>query len=494
MTPARSTYDSGQPIPPIDDAPAHHPPVGDAPVGDAADDDRVELQRPSNRDRPNPIDSGRPTTDAIIIVGGIALVLIVFAAASILGLGTTGVSVVAIAAGLLATLSLNANHQRRLREYQSRLSTLRERSDDWKSKWESLRADTEQTASALAQLTDGVIVLSAEGVILLDNPAARKLLFLDENESYADRLFFEVVRDPTINEVITQAQEHRSLRTERVEVSNGQSVRPLRVSVNAIELSGDSKLLMLIHDETDSHRVEEIRREFVANVSHELKTPLAAIKGYAETVELAIVDDPESASHFMKQILSQCVRLERLVADMMQLARAQAGTHNMTLVQLPLREIVSDALRACDPIAQSKRIDVSVADISDDAVVIADREATLTIANNLISNAVRYTPDGGHVQISTQRMDDYWALVVRDDGVGIPESEHQRVFERFYRVEKTRETTGGGTGIGLSIVKNLTLAQSGEVQLSSRPGEGAIFRVLLPAAVVRADAKSSAPT
>ena len=270
-----------------------------------------------------------------------------------------------------------------------------------------------------------------------------------------------------------------------IEVTDGKVVRPINVSINRIELAGTVKLLLILRDETESRRVEHIRREFVANVSHELKTPLAAIKGYAETVELAIQDDPESASHFMKQILSQCVRLERLVSDMMQLARAQDGTRNMTFVRLPLREVIADAFRSCSPIAESKQIELKVGDVQEDAVVIADSEATLTIVNNLISNAVRYTPDGGHVEISTERRDRFVAIVVKDDGVGIHESEQARIFERFYRVEKTRESAGGSTGIGLSIVKNLALAQQGSVELSSRPGEGATFRVLLPATKTR---------
>ena len=337
-----------------------------------------------------------------------------------------------------------------------------------------------KAVTALSQLTDGVVVLSTDNKVLLVNPAARRLLFLSHEDDYLGRSFSEAVRDPMIKTLIESARKYQVGCGDSVELASGKTVRPIRVDVNPIELVGDGELLLIIRDETETRRVDEIRREFVANVSHELKTPLAAIKGYAETVELAIQDDPESACHFMQQILSQCQRLERLVADMMQLARAQAGTHNMTLVRVELGDVIAEALHACQPIAESKQINLTCGDIHADSRVIADREATLTIANNLISNALRYTPEGGNVVISTERLNEYCALIVQDDGVGISESDQRRIFERFYRVDKTRESTGGGTGIGLSIVKNLTLAQSGQIELTSRPGKR--FHVPCPAA------------
>jgi two-component system phosphate regulon sensor histidine kinase PhoR len=267
-----------------------------------------------------------------------------------------------------------------------------------------------------------------------------------------------------------------------VEVSDESVVRPLRIRVDRIETAAESNLLLTIRDETEARRVDEIRREFVANVSHELKTPLAAIKGYAETVELALEDDPGAAAHFLSQIQSQCVRLERLVADMMQLARAQSGPTNLSPIEMTLGEIVAESLKSYQPVARAKGIELTVGDDGRAASVLADREATLTIANNLIGNAIRYTPDGGHVKVDVRGRDGFWALIVSDDGVGISQSEQERIFERFYRAERTRDTERGGTGLGLSIVKNLTLAQGGEVKLTSQPGVGSTFEVWLPAA------------
>jgi len=417
---------------------------------------------------------------------GVVCCFVVIALSSWLGwmLGASRgtIAIVVTMASLGGCVWFISLHRRLIQSYDRYAIEFQHVAERWESRWRTLLADSQQTATALAQMSDGVIVLSSVGELLLINPSARRLLNLGSSDGLLGRLFSEVVRNPKINELIRDARDQQTSRVESLDLSDGRLVRPLRINVDPIELASGGKLLLIIRDETESKRVEEIRREFVANVSHELKTPLAAIKGYAETVELAIQDDPESASHFMKQIFSQCLRLERLVSDMMQLARAQSGTQTMNLVRLPLRDVIHDALRSCQPIAESKQIELTVGMLGSEAVVIADREATLTIANNLISNALRYTPSKGHVQIGTERKDDCWAIVVTDDGVGIDESEHERIFERFYRVEKTRESAGGGTGIGLSIVKNLALAQAGSVSLESRPGEGATFRVMLPAA------------
>ena len=375
----------------------------------------------------------------------------------------------------------------------------------WQGRWQRLHAETRQNASVLLQMTDGVIVLAPDRSILLINPSARRLLGVTGKERLLGRLFPEVVRIPEVVTAVRETLARNRPQALTVEVSDGEIVRPLRLLVDRIETAAESNLLLTIHDETETRRVEEIRREFVANVSHELKTPLAAIKGYAETVETAIEDDPQAAAHFMKQIHQQCLRLERLVSEMMLLARAQAGRAHLKTAELALGPIVAESIKSYRPVAERKRISLDVADGADRAIVVADREATLTIVNNLIGNAIRYTPEGGHVRVGfraesgtqtpgpqTPRQgaaesspvrgpSDYWAVVVRDDGIGIPAAEQERIFERFYRVEKARETTTGGTGLGLSIVKNLTLAQGGRVKVVSSPGQGSTFEVWLPA-------------
>jgi two-component system phosphate regulon sensor histidine kinase PhoR len=195
---------------------------------------------------------------------------------------------------------------------------------------------------------------------------------------------------------------------------------------------------------------------------------------------LAIKDDPDAAVHFMTQIHSQCLRIERLIADMMQLARAQSGRSNLNIASISMVDSVLESMKSYRPVAEAKNIDLKFVPPESTPMVLCDSEAMLTITNNLVGNAIRYTPEGGSVAVTCRDAGKCWALMVEDTGIGIAESEQKRIFERFYRVGRNRRVADGGTGIGLSIVKNLAVTLGGEVRVTSRQGEGSKFEVLLP--------------
>ncbi|MDA9840890.1 HAMP domain-containing histidine kinase, partial [Rubripirellula sp.] len=176
----------------------------------------------------------------------------------------------------------------------------------------------------------------------------------------------------------------------------------------------------------------------------------------------------------------QCLRLERLIADMMQLARAQAGTGNLNLSDVSITETIQESLKSLQHVAESKNISLVFNPPKEPPIVRADPEALLTICNNLISNAVRYTPEHGNISVSCKDETEYWGLTVEDNGVGISETDQKRIFERFYRVDKRADSSDGGTGIGLSIVKNLVMTLGGVVRVTSRIGEGAKFQACIP--------------
>lgn len=340
-----------------------------------------------------------------------------------------------------------------------------------------------QTAMVVENLGSGVIVIARPGQVVLANSAAKRLFAIQRQP--VGHPLVESIRQPELLQTIGQLFSDRAPREVIVDVRDAAGVRRvLRVLCVAITYEGAAAVLLEARDESENRHLEELRREFVANVSHELKTPLAAIKGYAETVELAIGDDPQAALHFITQILEQCRRLERLIADMMTLARAQAGVQYLRPVTVDLAAVIADAITTYAPIATAKSIRLEQHTSADTPVLIyADREATLTIANNVIGNAIRYTPEGGHVVASSLRDGEFGVLVVEDNGVGIPEHEQKRVFERFYRGDKARHRSSKGTGLGLAIVKNLTQAQGGRIELQSRPQHGSTFKIYLPAAV-----------
>ena len=339
-----------------------------------------------------------------------------------------------------------------------------------------------QTKSALRMMRDGVVMLSANNEILVINPAARRLLGLSADDPFRERSFREIVRHPDIIAGVDRARSGQSPQKMMLEIGKGATTRPVKMRIDKVTEDENATLLMTLRDETEAQHIESVRREFIANVSHEIKTPLAAIKGYAETVELAIKDDPDAAFHFMTQIRTQCVRLENLVADMMQLARAQAGPENLRMTIVVLGDVVAKSLESSLPSAESKNIEIVVDDALNAASVFADQEAVLTILNNLLGNAIRYTQEGGRIEIRCRHDATRWILSVADNGVGIAKEEQKRVFERFYRLENARQAFSGGTGIGLSIVKNLTQALGGQVHLFSNPGEGSTFEISLSAA------------
>ena len=437
---------------------------------DTSDSDRSEL--------------GDSSTEALVsnrwpIFGGVVLVAAAAIIAAGLGANPWLTATAAIVATLITALRMSKAEASRAEE---RIRLFRSRQNEtnrWRQRWSELNDESQQSTTALSQMMDGVIMLSNDSEILLINDSALRLLGLSKQGRFLGRSFTEIVRIPETTQAVRATCDGGGAQVANVEISDDKGIRPIRVYVDRIGDRQDSHVLITLRDETETHRVETMRRDFVANVSHEIKTPIAAIKGYVETAELAIEDDTQAAKHFMSQIHGQCLRLERLVADMMQIARAQSGEKNLRKTAVSFDDIVSESLRSLRPVAKSKSIDLDVKDLSN-AIVFADHDATLAIANNLISNAIHYSPNDTTVTISGRREDHYWVLSVQDNGVGIAESEQERIFERFYRIDRNRTSASGGTGIGLSIVKNLTVAQEGKIRLHSSAGKGSTFEVLLP--------------
>ncbi len=354
---------------------------------------------------------------------------------------------------------------------------------------EAGRRRSEQSArrvrGIIDQLSRGVVLLDDDRRIEMLNASATRLLRLARVPDAGTPLA-EVIRDPQIiNAVGGPGDPPRSSR-QTIDWVDDTGVRPLQFSIGPVR--DDNQLLIEIEDRTEARAVDRIRREFVANVSHELKTPLAAIKGYAETIDLAIEDDLEAARHFVKQIFSQCQRLEDLIATVMQLARAQEGPGNLRIEPIDLAEVLRQAVQTHAPVARGSGLTLIAADDwPATAMTLADREATLTMANNLIGNAVRYTPEGGEIRIELSTELTMQVFKVRDTGIGIEPDEQSRIFERFYRAAATRQSDSQsiakGTGLGLSIVKNLAISQGGSLGVESQPGRGSTFWVRLPRAV-----------
>ena len=246
--------------------------------------------------------------------------------------------------------------------------------------------------------------------------------------------------------------------------------------------------VLVFHDNTELRRLENLRHDFAANVSHELKTPLATIIACVETLLDGAMDDQSHRLQFLEQIADQSDRLHRLILDLLHLSRIESDSEVYSLEELDLEVEVAACLERHRTLAENKsqRLVVLPPPVSPSPVVAwADEEAVQQILDNLVDNALKYTPQGGTVCIRWGREDKHVFLEVRDTGIGIPEDELPRIFERFYRVDKARSRELGGTGLGLSIVKHLTQAMKGSVQAQSKVGSGTIFTVRLPLRAVK---------
>jgi two-component system phosphate regulon sensor histidine kinase PhoR len=339
---------------------------------------------------------------------------------------------------------------------------------------DTLERDRARMEAILASMIEGVLVVDGDGRLQLANEAARRLLKLDGSMTHP---YIEVLRDPAIVDHIGKALQGDVTDGFEVAISRD-SQRTLVARAAPVNAAGGGAVLVL-HDITALRKADQVRRDFVANVSHELRTPLTAIKGYAE----AMLDDPDDADtreKFLDIIHRHATRMERLVTDLLRLARLDAGQETVERVRVDVEALLNGLAHDFEPIAAQKQQTIAVAVSAAAKSLTTDVTKLHDVARNLIENAVSYTPEGGAIDIRADVLAGNFQLTVADTGHGIAPDDLDRVFERFYRVDKSR-TRPGGTGLGLSIVKHLVHVLGGEVTASNQDGGGARFTVTLPA-------------
>ncbi len=343
-----------------------------------------------------------------------------------------------------------------------------------------LRDSDERQAAVLGGMVEGVVAVDDSHRVLFANAAAGKMFgFLPP--SVVGRPLLEVIREHTLDAAVTDVLKTRQPRSIEIHWQL-ETLRTLAVQVTPLPGSVDVGAVIVMHDNTELRRLETIRQEFIANVSHELKTPLSSIMAYAETLQRGALNDPEHREQFLSRIAEQGERLHNLIQDMLSLARIETAQQPFEIVPVDLAPVVQNCVEDYIPQATAKNIALTSARDLPPARVRADEEGLRVICSNLIDNAVKYTPDGGQVDVSWQWADGQVRIEVADTGPGIPGSEVARVFERFYRVDKARSRELGSTGLGLSIVKHLAQSFGGTVGVESKLGQGSRFWVKLPAA------------
>jgi len=343
-----------------------------------------------------------------------------------------------------------------------------------------LAEDRRQLQAVLSGMIEGVIAVDIEQHILFANERASFLLESSLEEARGRKLW-EVVRHRQLQEVVQEALTCSECREEEL-AWNAAIARSLTINVSPLAGSPTHGAVIVIHDMTELRRLERLRHEFVANVSHELKTPLAVIKANVETLQEGAADDPVHRGIFLQGIAEQAERLHMLILDLLSLARIESGEEVFEPETLALNELAQSCLDHHRARAEAKKQILENVSANQDADVLAwaDREAVQQILENLVDNALKYTPEGGSIRVRCFVENEFVGLEVQDTGIGIPEPDLPRVFERFYRVDKARSRELGGTGLGLSIVKHLAQAMHGSVRAISRVGQGSVFTVILP--------------
>lgn len=328
--------------------------------------------------------------------------------------------------------------------------------------------------TVLDSMSEAVLALDADRRVTLVNVAATELLELSEGVTGA--LLDEVVAIPELSALASGAQREGS---EEFAIGAHEMMDKRVVLARARPIAATGGTVIVMLDVTEIRRLERIRRDFVGNVSHELRTPVSIIRANAETLLDGGLEDPNRARSFVEALYRNADRLTRIITDLLELSRIEAGRYELDLRPLDILAAARRAVEAIHERAQARQIEVTVAD-GEALIANADKKAFDQVLNNLLENAVKYTQDGGHVVVRATATPTTIRIAVEDDGPGIAPKYRERIFERFYRIDKGRSRETGGTGLGLAIVKHYVESMRGQVGVKSREPNGSVFWFEVP--------------
>lgn len=350
---------------------------------------------------------------------------------------------------------------------------------------DTITGDRNKVLAILGGMVEGVVAIDREERVVHMNAVAARLLGLAPGEAEGRRIW-EVTRVLAVSEILDEVRRTGAPRSGSASLvgagEGGRATIELELRAAALRDADGAPggAVLVMHDVSELRRLENVRRDFVANVSHELKTPLTAIRGLVETM----LDDDQmpddTRQRFLEKVRDQALRLSSLVTDLLSLARIEANEGRIERRPVDVRPILRESLARLSETAARKELALA-AELPDEACVVSgDEESLRQIFDNLLDNACKYTPPGGRVWVRVLRRPNELKVEFEDTGIGIEPADQQRVFERFYRVDKARSRELGGTGLGLSIVKHLASSLGAQVSLESQPGRGSTFRVHFP--------------
>jgi two-component system phosphate regulon sensor histidine kinase PhoR len=355
--------------------------------------------------------------------------------------------------------------------------------DELSTRIDDLAAEKRELGAVLAAMVEGVLAVDEAERVVLINEAGARILGVAPQEVHG-RPLWEVVRMREVAETLAAALREGAPRTSEIRRPGRPHDRVLRLHASPLMAPGRGPrgAVLVFHDITELRQLEQVRRDFVANASHELKTPLTAIRGLVET----ILDDDQMDSatqrRFLGSVLAQSERLGDLVEEMLALSRLESQGGQIACVRLDVLAPLEEAIEPLRPWARERQLTLQVEVPPSPLHVLGAHEPLRRVVANLVGNALKYTPTGGRVTVRVRVEGASAVLEVEDTGPGIPAAERERVFERFYRIDKGRSRETGGTGLGLAIVKHLVMGMGGSVSVTEAPAGGALLRVALPRA------------
>jgi two-component system phosphate regulon sensor histidine kinase PhoR len=342
-----------------------------------------------------------------------------------------------------------------------------------------LTDERNRSSAILGSMIEGVAVITGDERIVFSNRAFSRILGLEDVREIEGRPLLEVARQSDLLAAIKMALSGQEQVTSEIVVG---TVRPRSFAVTAapVRASSHKGAVLVLHEITNLRRLERVRQDFVANVSHEFRTPLTAIQGFAETLLAGAIDDPANRRRFVEIIREHSMRLARLTEDLLKLSRIEAGQLKLDFRPVSVAQLIESCVETAQLKAVPRQLALHVSLPERLPSARGDSNTLQEVLQNLLDNALQYTPAGGKIDVSASCSDGHVVVTVADTGIGIPQAEQERIFERFYRVDAARSREAGGTGLGLSIARHIMEAHGGRLWVESAVGEGSRFHFSIP--------------
>ncbi|GIN70812.1 PAS domain-containing sensor histidine kinase [Bacillus sp. J14TS2] len=349
-----------------------------------------------------------------------------------------------------------------------------------KNQMETIQENEQQLSGVLANMTSGVLLVDMQGRILLANKAMAQFMGEDP-QAFPGKMHMDASRNLEFSSLMEEClKTGQELRKEITFYYPRERIMDVHLAPYVRENQVRKGMIAVLHDVTEVRRLENMRRDFVANVSHELKTPITSVKGFAETLLDGAMHDEDVCREFLSIIYQESERLHRLISELLYLSRIEQHHIPLKLEQMNMTEAVWNMVNTIQKEAKKKKLTLVLPEQRHDIWMEGEKDRVHQIVLNLLSNAIAYTPEEGKIVVELWEEADQVKLSISDTGIGIPASELPRIFERFYRVEKARSRRSGGTGLGLAIVKHLTESHHGKIEVQSEEGKGTTFIITLP--------------